>query len=41
MTEKSVDLAVNLAGRIVRQQLKAEDHSQLIREAMDQLPSRN
>jgi F-type H+-transporting ATPase subunit b len=41
MTEKSVDLAVNLAGRIVRQHLKAEDHSQLIREAMDQLPSRN
>lgn len=41
ITEKSVDLAVNLAGRIVRQQLKAEDHSQLIREAMDQLPSRN
>ncbi|MBC8352375.1 MAG: F0F1 ATP synthase subunit B [Planctomycetes bacterium] len=41
MTEKSVDLAVNLAGRIVRQQLKAEDHSDLVREAMDQLPSRN
>lgn len=41
ITEKSVDLAVNLAGRIVRQQLNAEDHSQLIREAMDQLPSRN
>lgn len=41
ITETSVDLAVNLAGRIVRQQLRAEDHSQLIREAMDQLPSRN
>lgn len=41
MTEKCVDLAVNLAGRIVRQQLNADDHSQLIREAMDQLPSRN
>jgi F-type H+-transporting ATPase subunit b len=41
ITEKSVDLALSLAGRIVRQQLKAEDHSQLIREAMDQLPSRN
>ncbi|MEX0819655.1 MAG: F0F1 ATP synthase subunit B [Pirellulaceae bacterium] len=41
MTEKSVDLAVNLAGRIVRQQLNAEDHSRLIREAMDQLPSHN
>ena len=41
ITKTSVDLAVNLAGRIVRQQLKAEDHSQLIREAMDQLPSRN
>lgn len=41
ITEKSVNLAVDLAGRIVRQQLNAEDHSQLIREAMDQLPSRN
>ncbi len=41
ITKTGVDLAVNLAGRIVRQQLKAEDHSQLIREAMDQLPSRN
>jgi F-type H+-transporting ATPase subunit b len=41
ITRTSVDLAVNLAGRIVRQQLRAEDHSQLIREAMDQLPSRN
>ncbi|MCA9124204.1 MAG: F0F1 ATP synthase subunit B [Planctomycetaceae bacterium] len=41
MTAKSVDLAVNLAGRIVRQQLNPEDHSQLIRDAMDQLPSRN
>lgn len=41
IAETSVDLAVNLAGRIVRQQLKAEDHSQLIREAMDHLPNRN
>lgn len=41
ITKTGVDLAVNLAGRIVRQQLSAEDHSQLIREAMDQLPSRN
>ena len=41
ITETSVDLAVNLAGRIVRQQLNAEDHSQLIREAMNHLPHRN
>ncbi len=41
VTEKGVDLAVNLAGKIVRQKLNAEDHSQLIRESMDQLASRN
>lgn len=41
ITATSVNLAVDLAGRIVRQQLNAEDHSQLIREAMNQLPSHN
>jgi F-type H+-transporting ATPase subunit b len=41
ITKTSVDLAVNLAGRIVRRQLNAADHKQLIGEAMDQLPSRN
>jgi F-type H+-transporting ATPase subunit b len=41
MTQKSVDLAVSMAGKLVRRQLKAEDHSQLIREMMEQFPSRN
>jgi F-type H+-transporting ATPase subunit b len=41
MTQKSVDLAVSMAGRLVRRQLKAEDHSQLIREMLDQFPSHN
>jgi F-type H+-transporting ATPase subunit b len=41
ITARGANLAVDLAGRIVRQQLNPEDHQQLIREAMDQLPSRN
>ena len=41
MTQKSVDLAVLLAGRIVRRQLSPEDQARLIREAVEQLPSRN
>lgn len=41
MTQKSVDLAVAMAGRLVRRQLKREDHAQLIREALDQFPSKN
>jgi F-type H+-transporting ATPase subunit b len=41
MTQKSVDLAVLMAGRIVRRQLAPEDHAKLIRDALDQLPSKN
>ena len=41
MTSRSVDLAMLMAGRIVRRQLKPEDQSQLIRETLDQLPGRN
>ena len=41
ITQKSVDLAVLMAGRIVRRELSPEDHSRLIREALDELPSRN
>ena len=41
MTRKSVDLATVMASRIVRRQLQPEDQAQLIREALDQLPSRN
>jgi F-type H+-transporting ATPase subunit b len=41
MTQKSVDLAVSLAGRLIRKQLRPEDHAQLIREMVDQFPSQN
>ena len=41
MTQKSVDLAVTLAGRMIQKQLRPEDHAQLIREALGQFPSRN
>ena len=41
ITDKSVDIAVQLAGRIARRELTAQDHSQLIDEALKQLPSRN
>lgn len=41
MTRRSVDLAALMATRIVRRQLQPEDQAQLIREALDQLPSRN
>lgn len=39
MTQKSVDLAVTMAGRLVRRQLNAEDHAKLIREGLEQLPT--
>jgi F-type H+-transporting ATPase subunit b len=41
ITSQGVDIAVAMAGRIVRRQLEPEDHAKLIREALDQLPSRN
>lgn len=41
MTQKSVDLAVSMAGKLIRKQLRPEDHSQLIREMVEQFPSRN
>lgn len=41
LAEKSVDTAVELAGRIVRRQLTAEDHAELINSALNQLPSDN
>jgi F-type H+-transporting ATPase subunit b len=41
MTQRSVDLAVTLAGRLVRKQLSRDDHAQLIREVLDQFPSKN
>ncbi len=36
LSQASADLAVQLAGKIVRAQLNPEDHSNLVREAMEQ-----
>jgi len=41
VAQKSVDMAVALAGRIIQKQLNASDHAKLISEAIEQLPSRN
>lgn len=39
VTQKSVDIAMGLAGNIIRRQLKAEDHDALIREALEKFSS--
>ena len=41
VAEKSVDIALGLAGNIVRRQLTADEHSELIRETLDKFPSNN
>ncbi len=41
VAEKSVDTAVALAGRIVKRDLSAQDHSQLINDAIENFPSKN
>jgi len=41
LAQKSVDQAVELAGGIIRRELKPDDHSQLIRDALAQFPSKN
>lgn len=38
---EGVNIAVQLAGQIVRRELNSQDHSQLIKDALDKLPSRN
>lgn len=38
---QGVSIAVQLAGQIVRRELNSQDHTQLINEALEQLPSRN
>ena len=35
------DLSVSLAGQIVSREIKGADHNQLIKDALDQLPSKN
>ena len=41
VARRGADLAVSLAGRIVRRELKTADHAALITEALAQLPSKN
>jgi len=41
LAETSANLAVDLAGRIVKHELSASDHAGLIRDAVAQLPSKN
>lgn len=41
LAEKSVDTAVGLASRIVKAKLNPQDHSRLIQDALDQMPSQN
>ena len=41
VAQKSVDIALGLAGNIVRRQLTAEEHSELIRETLGKFPSNN
>jgi len=41
ISEKSADIAVSLAGKIVRREVKSADHAELIRGALDKMPSSN
>lgn len=41
LAQKSVDTAVALAGQVVRKEINADDHAQLIQESLQQFPSRN
>ena len=41
LTEQGADLAVVLAGRIVRREIKADEHATLISDALKQFPSEN
>lgn len=41
LTEQGADLAVLLAGRIVRREISADEHATLISDALEQFPSNN
>ena len=41
VAEQGTRIAVSLAGQIVRRELKADDHAQLIQESLQQFPSSN
>jgi F-type H+-transporting ATPase subunit b len=41
ITERSVDLAHQMAARMLRRELQPQDRAQLIKEALEQIPNRN
>lgn len=41
VAQKGSDIAISLAGQIVRREIRAADHTQLIKEALEKLPSSN
>jgi F-type H+-transporting ATPase subunit b len=41
LAQKSTDLAVTLAGRVIGREVKASDHQSLIQDMLSKLPSRN
>jgi F-type H+-transporting ATPase subunit b len=41
LAQHSVDSAIGLAGKIMRRQLRPEDHESLIRESLNEFPSQN
>lgn len=41
LAEKSTDIAMSLAGRVIGREIKAEDHQSMIQEMLSQLPSKN
>ncbi len=41
VTEQTADMAVLLAGRIVRREISADEHATLISDALKQFPSNN
>lgn len=41
LAEKTADMAISAARQIVSRELKADDHADLIRQSLEQLPSKN
>lgn len=41
LAEKSTDIAMSLAGRIIGREIRAEDHQSMIQEMLSKLPSNN
>jgi F-type H+-transporting ATPase subunit b len=39
LTQKSVDMAIAIASRIARKEIKPDQHASLIREALDRFPA--